>query len=62
MASLSDLLGVELTVNDVMLRLMKALQDHAGQIEMNSLTEAEMPLFESYLERMQDRNAKLAID
>ncbi|OCA81104.1 octanoyltransferase [Bacillus sp. FJAT-27986] len=62
MASLSDLLGVELTVNDVMLRLMKALQDHAGQIEMNSLAEAEMPLFESYLERMQDRNAKLEID
>ena len=62
MASLSDLLGFELTVNDVMLRLMKALQDHAGQIEMNSLTEAEIPLFESYLERMQDRNAKLGID
>lgn len=61
MASLSDLLGVRLTVSDVMLRLMKAIQDHSGQIEMISLTEAEMPLFESYLERMQDRNDKLGI-
>ena len=62
MGSLSELLGIDLTVNDVMLRFMKALQDHAEEIEMESLTVAEMPLFESYLERMQDRNAKLAID
>ena len=62
MGSLSELLGTELTVSDVMIRFMKALQDHSEQIEMNSLTEAEMPLFESYLNRMQDRNAKLELD
>ncbi len=62
MASLSGLLGVELTVNDVMLRLMKALKDHSEQIEMTPLTEEEMPLFESYLNRMQERNDKLEID
>ena len=62
MGSLSELLGIELTVNDVMMRFMKALQDHAEKIEMEALTVAEMPLFESYLESMQDRNAKLAID
>lgn len=59
MASLSKLLGVPLTVEDVMLRLLKTLQSYTGNLLSYPLTEAEMLIFEANLARMEERNDKL---
>lgn len=59
MASLSELLGVQLSVNDVTLMLLKALQDYGGTVFASSLTEEEANLYENYLIRMQERNDKV---
>ncbi|WP_245747377.1 lipoate--protein ligase family protein [Anaerobacillus alkalidiazotrophicus] len=57
MASLTELLKIELTVQDVMLRLLKVLQQQIGAtIEPSQITVNEMPLFETNLQRMIKRN------
>nr|WP_245712539.1 biotin/lipoate A/B protein ligase family protein [Anaerobacillus alkalilacustris] len=57
MASLTELLGIDLTVQDVMVRLLKVLQQQTrATIEPSQLTGNEMPLFEANLERMFKRN------
>lgn len=58
MASLSELLGAPLNVQDVMLRFLRILQAKSKQIYNGTLTAEEMILFEGYLERICERNEK----
>lgn len=59
MASLSELLQVELTVQDVMLRFLHALQSKSEQLFTASLSPDEVPLFEGYYDRVVERNQKV---
>ncbi|WP_445488939.1 lipoate--protein ligase family protein [Niallia sp. 03133] len=59
MASLTELLGVELTVDQVMTRLLITLKNYAGFLFADQLQEDELPLFESYYERVTERNEKI---
>ncbi|GGE82365.1 lipoate--protein ligase family protein [Priestia taiwanensis] len=58
MASLSELTNTNLTVADVMLRLMKTLHGYGGALQPEGLTEEEHTLYEHHLKRMIDRNEK----
>ncbi len=58
MASLSQLLNVELTVSDVMMLTFQTLQSTGASLEMVSLQAAELELFDTQLQRMYDRNEK----
>lgn len=59
MASLSELLGVNLTVADVMLRFLKSIREHGAQIYSGQLTQQEVPLFADYYDRVVLRNQKM---
>ncbi|MCF2650362.1 lipoate--protein ligase family protein [Niallia circulans] len=59
MASLAELLGVSLTVDQVMTKLLLALKDHAEFLFADQLQEEELPLFESYYNRVVERNEKI---
>ncbi|RHW40243.1 lipoate--protein ligase family protein [Neobacillus notoginsengisoli] len=59
MASLSELLGTPLTVQDVMLRLLRQLKDNSSLLYSGQLTPHELDLFPSYYARILDRNAEL---
>lgn len=59
MSSLSELLGMELSVQDVMLRFLTALKSKSERLYAGNLTEEELPLFESYYERVVERNEKM---
>lgn len=56
MASLSELLGVELSVQDVIQKLLHSLHKHSEQIYTKPLTEKESEMYELYLKRMEERN------
>lgn len=56
MASLSELLGVELSVQDVIQKLLHSLHEHSEQIYTKPLTEKESEMYELYLKRMEERN------
>jgi octanoyl-[GcvH]:protein N-octanoyltransferase len=56
MSSLTDLLEIDLTIQDVMLMFLKALQSKSGTLFTGSLTTEEAPLFQSYYERVFERN------
>ncbi|MCE4049738.1 MULTISPECIES: biotin/lipoate A/B protein ligase family protein [Bacillaceae] len=58
MASLSELLGVELTVDQVLTKLLYSLKDHAEFLFADQLQGEEIPLFDSYYERVIERNEK----
>ncbi|WP_369901659.1 biotin/lipoate A/B protein ligase family protein [Bacillus manliponensis] len=58
MASLSELLGEELTVTDLMMRLLQTLQRFTTKLTPSQLMVDEMPLYEQNLERMIERNNK----
>jgi len=58
MASLSQLLNVELTVSDVMMLTFQTLQSTGASLEMVPLQAAELELFDTQLQRMYDRNEK----
>jgi octanoyl-[GcvH]:protein N-octanoyltransferase len=58
MASLRELTGTNLTVSDVMLRLMKTLQGYGATLQPKGLNEEEHGLYEHHLGRMVDRNEK----
>ena len=58
MASLEELLQTPLTVSDVMQRFLRVLQEYSEQINVEGLTTEEQPLYESYLERIRERNEK----
>ncbi|UTI43012.1 lipoate--protein ligase family protein [Niallia sp. RD1] len=59
MASLAELLDVPLTVDQVMTKLLLALKDHAEFLFADQLQGEELPLFESYYNRVVDRNEKI---
>ncbi|MEH7115833.1 lipoate--protein ligase family protein [Neobacillus vireti] len=60
MASLSELFGVELTIADAMLRLLKQLKVNSDYLYAGQLNEFELGLFPGYYQRVVDRNEKLA--
>ncbi|HDX9587277.1 TPA: lipoate--protein ligase family protein [Bacillus pseudomycoides] len=61
MASLSELLGEEITVQDLMMRLLQTLQRFTPQLTPSQLTVDEVPLYEHHLQRMIDRNNKALV-
>ncbi|WP_242221862.1 lipoate--protein ligase family protein [Bacillus cereus group sp. BfR-BA-01380] len=61
MASLSELLGETITVQDLMMRLLQTLQRFAPQLMPSQLTVDEIPLYEHHLQRMIDRNNKALV-
>lgn len=58
MASLTELLRKDMTVEEVMLRLLKALNTNSDHLYSGSLTAEEWPLFEGYYDRVVERNGK----
>ncbi|MGG2094385.1 biotin/lipoate A/B protein ligase family protein [Bacillus sp. S13(2024)] len=61
MASLSELLGKNITVQDLMMRLLQTLQHFTPQLMPSQLTIDEIPLYEHHLQRIIDRNNKSLI-
>lgn len=59
MASLSELLCVELSITDVMMRFLTTLKETSNQIYSGQLTDEEIPLFSDYYERVVERNQKI---
>lgn len=59
MASLSELFNADLTIQDVMLRFLKALNKKAGRLYAGQLTIEEASLFEAYFHRVTERNEKV---
>ncbi|MGV3243297.1 lipoate--protein ligase family protein [Staphylococcus sp. 11261D007BR] len=59
MASLSSLLGHDITVQDVMFKLLYAIKDMGGQLNMAPVTQDELQLYDKYYDRIIDRNAKM---
>ncbi|MBB6445526.1 octanoyl-[GcvH]:protein N-octanoyltransferase [Bacillus benzoevorans] len=58
MASLSELLQIPLNIQDVILRFLRTMKAKSGHIYTASLSAMEMPLFESYYDRVLERNEK----
>ncbi|ALC82787.1 MULTISPECIES: lipoate--protein ligase family protein [Bacillus] len=61
MASLSEIIGQEITVPDLMLRLLTQLKDLSQRIYSAPLSEEEQTEFNKNLKRMVDRNEKAFI-
>lgn len=61
MASLSELLKVELTISDVMLRFLTTLKKSSEKIFSGSLSLSELTLFDGYYKRVIERNGKMLI-
>ncbi|WP_432721968.1 lipoate--protein ligase family protein [Staphylococcus equorum] len=59
MASLESLLSKEITVQDVMFKLLYALKDLGGRLNMEPITDDEWQRYEGYFEKMIERNAKM---
>lgn len=60
MASLSELLGKDITIQDVMVRLLKTLKwSEAVVIEATQLYDYELELYEANVLRMQKRNEEI---
>ncbi|HDG6092195.1 TPA: lipoate--protein ligase family protein, partial [Staphylococcus aureus] len=54
-----ELLGRPITVQDVMFKLLYAIKDLGGSLNMDPMTPHEWERYEHYYERMLDRNAKM---
>jgi octanoyl-[GcvH]:protein N-octanoyltransferase len=59
MASLSELLGAELSVQDVMLRFLQSLKSLSGEIYSSALQGEEYTMYEMYYQRVVERNEKV---
>lgn len=59
MASLSELLQINLTVQDVMFRFLTSLKNRCNYIFTGGLTEEENRLYEAYYDRVVQRNEKV---
>ncbi|KAB2333150.1 lipoate--protein ligase family protein [Cytobacillus depressus] len=59
MASLSELLQTNLSIQDVMLRFLQALKKKANYLFSGELTGEEMALFDAYHKRIVERNEKV---
>ncbi|AGK56089.1 lipoate--protein ligase family protein [Bacillus sp. 1NLA3E] len=62
MASLSELLGEELSITDVMMRFLTTLKETSNQIYSGQLTDEEITLFSEYYERVVERNQKMLFE
>lgn len=62
MASLEELLGMPLTVSDVVIRVQRLLQVLATHVTMGGLYADEMELYSFYLNRVVKRNKKMLIE
>ncbi|KIY22042.1 lipoate--protein ligase family protein [Mesobacillus subterraneus] len=58
MASLSELFGVDLTIQEVMLRLLTFLQANSNELTSGFLNGDELELFDHYYQRVIERNEK----
>lgn len=58
MASLSELFGVELTIQDVMLRFLQFLNANSSELTSGYLNGTEIDLFDHYYGRIIERNEK----
>ncbi|MGF3105622.1 lipoate--protein ligase family protein [Rossellomorea sp. DUT-2] len=58
MASLSELLGAELSIQDVMLRFLQSLKGFSGEFYSSALQGEEYTMYETYYQRVVDRNEK----
>lgn len=56
MASLSELLGESISVSNCMHRLLQVLQQKSTVLTASQLIPEEFPLYESYLQRITERN------
>jgi octanoyl-[GcvH]:protein N-octanoyltransferase len=56
MSSLAELLETDLTIQDVMLTFLKALQSKSERLFTGSLSTEEVPMFQTYYERVMERN------
>ena len=59
MASLSELLGVELSIQDVMLRFLQSLKGFSGEFYSSALQGEEYGMYETYYQRVVERNEKV---
>lgn len=59
MASLETLLGHQITVQDVMFRLLYAIKNMGGRLNMEPLTDVELKNYERYYDKMVERNTKI---
>lgn len=58
MASLSELLAIDLSIQDVMFRFLTTLKTLSGKIYASQLQEQELDWFQGYYDRMIERNSK----
>ncbi|UOY91279.1 lipoate--protein ligase family protein [Ectobacillus sp. JY-23] len=61
MASLSELLGQHITVQDLMLRLFQSLQSMGSGLRAQALSPQEAELYEHHLLRVMERNNKVLV-
>ena len=61
MASLSELLEIELTVSDIVIRIQLLLQSLANDVLVGGIQADEMDLYSFYLHRVFERNKKMLI-
>ncbi|MCA1065514.1 lipoate--protein ligase family protein [Rossellomorea sp. AcN35-11] len=59
MASLSELLGVEFSIQDVMLRFLQSLKGFSGEFYSGALQGEEYGMYETYYQRVVDRNQRV---
>ncbi|UEX89875.1 lipoate--protein ligase family protein [Staphylococcus ratti] len=59
MASLQELFNSDIRVQDVMFKLLYAIKDLGGQLNMDPITSEEWSRYEHYYARMLERNAKM---
>ncbi|KUP04060.1 octanoyltransferase [Bacillus coahuilensis p1.1.43] len=59
MASLSELLGENLTISDVMMKFLMVLKDHSQSIFSSQLEGEEIDLYQQYFDRVVKRNEKV---
>ncbi|MBS4223484.1 lipoate--protein ligase family protein [Lederbergia citrea] len=62
MASLSELLNVDLSIQDVMLRFLHALKGLSGKLFASQLQGDELEWFNGYYDRMIERNQRIFPD
>ncbi|WP_100400442.1 lipoate--protein ligase family protein [Bacillus sp. FJAT-44742] len=58
MASLSELYGNEITVNEVLYRLLTFFQNNGAHLQTSQLTNEEIHLFDYQVQRVTERNKK----
>lgn len=59
MASLEELLGIQLTVSDVVIRVQRLLQVLGERVNIGGFYEDEMEMYAFYLNRVVERNKKM---